>query len=67
MRTYFDAILQNDATEDEAIEYASGFDWSECGTQDEDLRYIDHITTVNGVDVYYCFGANHYLFGPASE
>ena len=63
----FNAILESHKTQeeaiDEAIDYANGIDWQEVETYNSD-RYIysDYVDTVNGVGIYYCYGADHFWF-----
>ena len=59
----FDAILDQYETEQDAIDYANGIDWQEVETREgKELIYSNYIDTVNGVGVYYCFGADHFWF-----
>ncbi len=59
----YDAILQgDDATEENAINYASGLVWCEVETSNQDIKYCDHIDTINGIGVYYDYGADYYFF-----
>jgi len=61
MRT-FDATLYGSYTQEQAIELAMGLDWMDVETREQDIKYKDHITTVNGVGVWYDFGADYYFF-----
>lgn len=60
----YDTILgaHKQVNHDYAIDYARGMVWSECETTEQDIRYKDHIKTVEGVGVYYDFGADYYFF-----
>jgi hypothetical protein len=63
----FDAILDGYNTHEDAIDYAHGMVWSECEATEQDIRYKDHIETVDGVGVYYDFGADYYFFTDETE
>ena len=60
----YDAILNGSFgyIHEDAVEYARGMVWSECATSEQDIKYKDHIETVNGVGVYYDFGGDYYFF-----
>ena len=59
----FDYILQgDDATEQNAIDTANGLDWPELDSSESDIKYSRYIETVNGVDIYYDYGADYYFF-----
>lgn len=63
MQTY-DLILQGDeATEENAINTANGLDWQEIETTEQPKpRHSRHVTSVNGIDIYYDYGADYYFF-----
>jgi len=65
MKTY-DLILQgHDATEDHAIALAMcGASLSESELTEQNITYKRYITTVNGIDIWYDFGADYYFFAP---
>ena len=58
----FDAILQNDETESEALDYARGMVWSECECSEQSIANARYIDTIDGIGVYYDFGADYYFF-----
>ncbi len=60
----FNIILQgHETTEEQAIEYAAGADWSGVDTTEQEKpAHSTFISCLNGVDVYYCYGADHYFF-----
>jgi len=60
----YDVILDGSADyiHEDAVEYARGMVWDECATIEQDIKYKDHIATVNGIGVYYAFGADYYFF-----
>ena len=59
----YDAILEL-SDDKEALDYALGMVWSECeGTEaDSLLIHSNFVGTVQDIDVYYCYGADHYYF-----
>tara|TARA_B110000503_G_scaffold122730_1_gene187635 strand:+ start:93 stop:302 length:210 start_codon:yes stop_codon:yes gene_type:complete len=59
----FHAILEGSFNNDnDAKEYARCMVWSECEATEQNIKYRDYIDTVNGVGVYYDFGADYYFF-----
>jgi hypothetical protein len=63
----YDAILQNGAdclSDKDAIDYARGMVWDECGCSENNIAYDRYVDTVDGVEVYYDFGADYYFFCP---
>ena len=62
----YDAILQGDeATEANALDYARGMVWDEVEVSEQEIKYSQFIDTVNGIDVYYDYGADYYFFAEA--
>ena len=63
MRVY-DYILQGwEATEQNAFDAALGLDWGSIETTEGNrTRYSDHIDTINGIEIYYDYGADYYYF-----
>lgn len=63
MRIYVVILEGWEHGEVDALEFACEFDWMECPLAEQDKpthsRYID---TVNGVSVYYDYGADYYFF-----
>ena len=58
-----DEILDGDSyTEADAIDYARGMVWSECETTEQNIGHKTYIDTVDGVAVYYDYGADYYFF-----
>jgi hypothetical protein len=65
----YDHILQgHEATEENAMNQARGLDWSsiEISEQNKPMhsRFFD---TINGIDIYYDYGADYYFFADADE
>ena len=60
----YDYILQSDPTEAAARLAAMAFDWSEIGTTKCNIGCGRYIDTLNGVEVYYDYGADYYFFCP---
>ena len=67
MMMVYDAILEGDeATEANALEYAQGVVWDEVEVSEQEIKYSQFIDTVNGIDVYYDYGADYYFFADAN-
>jgi hypothetical protein len=61
--TTYNAILDGcNYTEEDAIDYARGVVWCELDTTEDSIAYANHIDTIDGVGVYYDFGADYYFF-----
>ena len=45
-----------------ALDFARGFVWSEYETRDSTIGYANYIDTINGVGIYYDYGADYYFF-----
>ena len=59
----YDAILQGDeATEANALDYARGMVWMEVESSEQEITHKRFIDTVDGIDVYYDYGADYYFF-----
>ena len=64
----YDAILQgDDATEAGALEYAQGMVWNEVEVSEQEIKYSKFVDTVNGIDIYYDYGADYYFFADANK
>jgi len=63
MSTYttYDAII-NVELDEQAIEYARGMVWGECETTEQTISHGRFIALVNGIGVYYNYGADYYFF-----
>ena len=58
----YNEILEN-ADEEYALWYASDVPWDEMEGQFDTMpKYNQYVDTVNGVDVYYDYGADYYFF-----
>ena len=67
MMMVYDAILQGDeATEATALDYARGMVWDEVEVSEQEIKYSQFIDTVNGIAVYYDYGADYYFFADAA-
>ena len=62
----FDEILEN-STEQEALNHALRMVWGEVETSEQTIKYHNYIDTINGVGIYYDFGADYYFFTDESE
>ena len=60
----YDAILQG-VDQAEAIDYARGMVWDEVESSNQEIKYAEFVDTVDGVDVYYDYGADYYFFADA--
>ena len=58
----FDAILQNGESEQDALDYARGMAWGEVETTEQKAYHSDHVQTIDGVGVWYNYGADYYFF-----
>ena len=64
----YDAILQgDDATEAGALEYALSMVWNEVEVSEQEIKYSKFVDTVNGIDIYYDYGADYYFFADANK
>ena len=62
----YDAILQgHEATEANALDYARGMVWNEVEASEQEIKYSRFVDTVDGIDVYYDYGADYYFFSEA--
>ena len=63
----FDEILDN-TTEEHALDYARIMVWGEVEGRHTDWPwYRQHVDTVDGVGVYYDYGADYYFFTDETE
>ena len=63
MYTYNHILQGHEATKENAYNHARGIDWMSVDkTYNDKLPYLDYIDTVNGIDIWYCYGADIYLF-----
>ena len=64
----YDAILEGDeATEENALDYARGMVWDEVEVSEQEIKYSKFVDTVDGIDVYYDYGADYYFFADAIQ
>ena len=64
----YDAILEGDeATEENALDYARGIAWDEVEVSEQEIKYSHFVDTVDGIDVYYDYGADYYFFADAIQ
>lgn len=63
MYTY-DLVLEgHEATLENAIEHAKHQDWSSISkTKNNYIAHKQFEQTVNGIDIWYCYGACYYFF-----
>ena len=58
----YDTVLQNNNTEAEAIDYASGMVFDEVEATEQDVYDSRLIATIEGIGVYYNWKADYYAF-----
>lgn len=64
----YDQILQGDeATEENALDCAASMVWSECEALEQHIKYYYYVDTINGIGVYYDYGADYYFFTDEGE
>jgi len=65
----FNHILQGDeATEQNAYDHATGLDWSECETREQDKpAHSQYVDSVNRIGIWYCYGTDSYFFEEETE
>jgi hypothetical protein len=63
----FSTILQgSEATEKNAIGFANYFDFSEDEIEETPFIHCRFFATINGISIYYNYGADYYFFSPDS-
>ena len=65
----YDLILQgNESTLENAREFAQcGAALSESEITEQEIKYARYEETINGIDIYYDYGADYYFFSPGEE
>jgi len=64
----YNVTLQGDrTTEEEALEWARGFFFSECEQSEYHGKDHNYIDTIDGIDAYYHFGADYYFFTDSED
>ncbi|CAH6977368.1 hypothetical protein VCHA53O466_140018 [Vibrio chagasii] len=62
------SVTQNFENDAEAIEWAKGFVFAECETEEAPLpRHSREVESFDGVTVHYDFGADYYFFTENEE
>ena len=66
---FYDLILQgHEATEETATELAlCGAALAESEVLEQDIQCLRHVDTVNGIDIWYDYGADYYCFSPDGD
>jgi len=69
MRTYNFILQGEDATQYNALSAISGLDWSEMEVQESNVPRInlDYVDTKEGIEIYYDFAGDYYLFSPVDN
>jgi len=55
-------VIQQGGTAEEAMDMARGMVWCEVEASEQDIKYSELVDSVDGVDVYYDYGADYYFF-----
>ena len=66
MKTYSTILQGSEATEKNAIGFADYFDFSEDQIKETPFINCRFFATVNGVSIYYNYGADYYFFSSDS-
>ena len=67
MKTYSTILQGSEATEENARNFALGFDFTEDEIEDISIIFNTYVDTLNGIDIYYDYGADYYFFAPSEE
>ena len=59
---FFEATIPGFQGIEKAIDYANQLDWTQVDYNEQTIANIQYEETVNGIDIYYCFGTDEYLF-----
>ena len=59
--------MESEHCDAQAEDYARGMVWSEVDLQLQSIAYGRFVSTVDGVDIYYDFGADYYFFCPDED
>lgn len=63
MINVYEYILAGDqACEESAKDSARNIVWQEIETSTQNIKYHRYIDTINGVEIYYDYGADYYFF-----
>ena len=55
-------VIQLGETAEEAVDMARNMVWDEVEASEQEIKYSKFVDTVNGIDVYYDYGADYYFF-----
>ena len=59
-------VIQQGETAEEAVDMARNMVWDEVEVSEQEIKYSQFVDTVNGIDVYYDYGADYYFFADAN-
>ena len=64
MKIYNHILQGHEATLENAQDHARGVDWMEVETHEQESKYLhsNYVDTINGIDIYYDYGADYYYF-----
>jgi len=63
----FNVILENYEDYSEVQDFARGFVWCEEGITEQNIGYKRHEETIEGIEIWYDYGADYYFFAPEDE
>lgn len=68
MKVYNHILEGHEATLENAQDHARGLDWQSIETTENDsLPYLSYKDTINGVEIWECYGTGCYIFTPEEE
>lgn len=67
MKLYGSILQGSEATLENARNHALGFDWDSCEISEGSNKNLNYIDTLNGVDIWYNYGADYYCFSPNED
>jgi hypothetical protein len=62
MKTFSTILQGSEATQENAIDFARGFDFSEDETEESSMTFSRYFDTIDGINIYYNYGADYYFF-----
>ena len=66
MNLYDHSLQGHEATLENAQNHARGIDWQSIEkTENPNITNVSYKDTINGIDIYYCYGTDTYLFTDA--
>jgi len=62
MKTFSTILQGSEATEENAYNFAQGYDFSEDETEEATIFNTSYIDTISGIMIYYNYVADYYFF-----